>query len=72
MFVRLVTCLLGEPIILDHLSYVCEHLLVSGINEVKFISPPGIADHYASTSSSECGWGCGDLFLIILTVLLFC
>ena len=48
MFVRLVTCLLGEPIILDHLSYVCEHLLVSGINDVKYITPPGILDHHIS------------------------
>lgn len=41
MFIRLITCLLGEPLDMNHLILVCNHLLVSDINEVKYVLPPG-------------------------------
>ena len=37
LFVRLVECLLDFPPQLDCLRYVCDHLLVSDLNEVKFV-----------------------------------
>ena len=37
MFVRLVELLLGSPPRLDCLKYVCDHLLLPDVNEVKLV-----------------------------------
>ena len=39
-FVRLVELLLGSPPRLDCLRYVCDHLLVSDMNDLKLVSGP--------------------------------
>ena len=44
LFVRLIECLLGSPPREDCLRYICDHLLVSDLNEVKFVSTPGAMD----------------------------
>ncbi len=62
MFVRLITCLLGEPLIFEHLNEVCSHLLVSNINEVQFVSPPGTMETSMSAFDGK------QLFNILCTV----
>ena len=43
-FVCLCECLLGSPPDQACLRYVSDHLLVSDLNEVKFVTPPGPMD----------------------------
>lgn len=43
-FIRLMESLLGYPPKEDCLRYICDHLLVSDLNEVKFVSTPGMME----------------------------
>ncbi len=43
-FVRLCECLLGSPPDQDCLRYISDNLLVSDLNDVKFVTPPGAFD----------------------------
>ena len=43
-FVGLMECLLGSPPKEDCLRYICDHLLVSDLNEVKYVSTPGVME----------------------------
>lgn len=53
LFVRLIECLLGSPPREDCLRYICDHLLVSDLNEVKFVSTPGTMDTSITNAFSE-------------------
>ena len=43
-FVRLVELLVGLPPRLDCLRYVCDHLLVSDINDLKLVAGPALLE----------------------------
>ena len=43
-FVRLVELLLGSPPRLDCLRYVCDHLLVSDVNDLKLVTGPAMLE----------------------------
>ena len=53
LFVRLIECLLGSPPREDCLRYICDHLLVSDLNEVKFVSTPGAMDTSITNAFSK-------------------
>ena len=56
-YVRLVECLLGFPPNLDYLRYVCDHLLVSDLNEVKFVASHGLLETSISVfTGTMTGW----------------
>ena len=52
-FVRLVELLVGCPPRLDCLYYVCDHLLVSDINELKLVTGPASLETSVSVFDGE-------------------
>ncbi len=58
--VRLIELLVGSPPQLDCLQYVCDHLLVSDLNDVKFVS--GANQLETSMSAYD-----GEVFVCVYT-----
>lgn len=52
-FVRLIELLLGSPPNPDCLRYVCEHLLVSDINDLKLVTGPALMETSISVFDGE-------------------
>ena len=44
LLVRLIECLLANPPQLDCVKYICDYLLVSDLNNVKFVVGNGLLD----------------------------
>ena len=52
-FVRLVECLMGIPPRIDCLKYICDHLLVSDLNDVKFVAAPSALETSVSAFEGQ-------------------
>ena len=53
LFVRLVECLMGSPPRIDCLKYVCDHLLVSDLNDVKYVAAASAMETSVSVFEGE-------------------
>ena len=50
---RLVECLMGIPPRIDCLKYICDHLLVSDLNDVKYVAAPSALETSVSAFEGQ-------------------
>ena len=57
-FVRLLELLMGIPPRVDCLKYICDHLLVSDLNEVKYVAAAGALETSVSAFEGQLLYVC--------------